>query len=184
MNRYLRPLVRILPSAEEDNLSPFDSNIACLCQSIEINNNKHVYRQSQVRKPIGSKVEWAECLLIIGTGCRVQVFSLILDSSVGLSAGIQSAGEQASENLGSNPAFSRGRHHFLFDSNIACLCQSIEINNNKHVYRQSQVRKPIGSKVEWAECLLIIGTACRVQVFSLILDSSVGLSAGIQSAGE
>ena len=27
------------------------------------------------------------------TGCRVQVFSLILDSSVGLSAGIQSAGE-------------------------------------------------------------------------------------------
>ena len=30
-------------SAEEDNLSPFDSNIACLCQSIEINNNKYVY---------------------------------------------------------------------------------------------------------------------------------------------
>ena len=93
VNRYLRPWVRILPSAEEDNLSPFDSNIACLCQSIEINNNKHVYRQSQVRKPTGSEVEWAECLLIIGTGCRVQVFSLILDSSVGLSAGIQSAGE-------------------------------------------------------------------------------------------
>ena len=37
--------VRILHSAEEDNLSPFDSNIACLCQSIEINNNKHVYRK-------------------------------------------------------------------------------------------------------------------------------------------
>ena len=93
--------------------TPFDSNIACLCQSIEINNNKYVYRQSQVRKPIGNKVEWAECLLIIGTGCRVQdrgakwaecsliigtgcrvqVFSLILDSSVGLSASIQSAGE-------------------------------------------------------------------------------------------
>ena len=82
-----------LTSAEEDNLSPLDSNIACLCQGIEINSNKHVYRQSQVRKPTGSEVEWAECLLIIGTGCRVQVFSLILDSSVGLSAGIQSAGE-------------------------------------------------------------------------------------------
>ena len=37
-----RPWVRILHSAEEDNLSPFDSNIACLCQSIEINNNKHI----------------------------------------------------------------------------------------------------------------------------------------------
>ena len=34
-------LVRILHPAEEDNLSPFDSKIACLCQSIEIN-NKHV----------------------------------------------------------------------------------------------------------------------------------------------
>ena len=31
--------VGILLSAEEDNLSPLDSNIACLCQSIEINNN-------------------------------------------------------------------------------------------------------------------------------------------------
>ena len=92
-NRCLRPWVRILHSAEEDNLSPFDSNTACLCKSIEINNNKHVYRQSQVRKPTGSEVEWAECLLIIGTGCRVQVFSLTLDSSVGLSASIQSAGE-------------------------------------------------------------------------------------------
>ena len=65
--------VRILPSAEEDNLFPLDSNIACLCQSIEINNNKHVYRQSQVRMPNGCGVEWAECSLIIGTGCRVQV---------------------------------------------------------------------------------------------------------------
>ena len=90
---YIIHMFKCYHVCEEDNLSPLDSNIACLCQSIEINNNKHVYRQSQVRKPIGSKVEWAECLLIMGTGCRVQVFSLILDSSVGLSAGIQSAGE-------------------------------------------------------------------------------------------
>ena len=67
--------VRILHSAEEDNLSPLDSNIACLWQSVEINNNKHVYRQSQVRKPNGSEVKWAECSLIIGTGCWVQVFA-------------------------------------------------------------------------------------------------------------
>ena len=38
----------------------------------------------------------------------VQVFSLILDSSVGLSASIQSAGELVSGAPGSNPAFSRG----------------------------------------------------------------------------
>ena len=110
----LRPRVQILHSAVEDNLSPFDLNIACLCQSIEINNNKHVYRQSQVRKPTGYGVKWAECSLIIGTGCRVKVFSLILDSSVGLSAGIQSAGDLVSETPGSNPAFSSGRQLVSF----------------------------------------------------------------------
>ena len=36
--------------------------------------NKHVYRQSQVRKSTDSGAKWAECSLIIGTGCRVQVF--------------------------------------------------------------------------------------------------------------
>ena len=52
-------------------------------------------RQRQVRMPSGSWVSWAECLLIMATGCRV--FSLILDSSFGLSAGIQSAGDWVSE---------------------------------------------------------------------------------------
>ena len=114
-NRCLRPCVRILHSVEEDNLSPFDSNIACLYQSIEIKNNKHVYHQSQARKPTGSEVEWAECMLIIKQAVEFKFFSLILDSSVGLSAGIHSAGEYVSETLGSNPAFSRGNDLFLFD---------------------------------------------------------------------
>ena len=35
--------VRILHSAEEDNMSPFDSKIASLCKSIEINNNIYIY---------------------------------------------------------------------------------------------------------------------------------------------
>ena len=77
-----------------------DSKIACLWQSIEMNDYKHVYRQSQVRKPTGSGVEWAECSLIIGTGYWVQDFSLILDSSVGLSTGIQSAGDSVPRDLG------------------------------------------------------------------------------------
>ena len=38
-------------------------------------------------------VKCGKCFWKEGTGCRVQVLSLILDSSVGLSAGIQSAGE-------------------------------------------------------------------------------------------
>ena len=131
------PWVRILLSAEEDNLSPFDSKIACLCQSIEINNNKYVYRQSQVRMSNGSGARWAECLLIIGTGCRVQVFSLILDSSVGLSAGIQSAGDWVSETPWVRILLSAEEDNLSpFDSKIACLCQSIEINNNKYIYHQ------------------------------------------------
>ena len=46
----LRPWVRILHSAEEDNVSPFDSNIVCLCQSIDINNNK--YNKRKLNKTI------------------------------------------------------------------------------------------------------------------------------------
>ena len=47
-----------------------------------INNNKHVYHQSQVRNPISSEVKWVECSRIIGTGCWVHVFawSLIAQS--------------------------------------------------------------------------------------------------------
>ena len=39
---------------------------------------------------------------------RFALFSLILDSSVGLSASIQSPGDLVSGTTGSNPAFSRG----------------------------------------------------------------------------
>ena len=83
----------------------------------------------------GSGVEWAECSLIIGMGCRVQVFSLILDSSVGFSAGIQPAGDSVPETLWVRILQSAEEDSLSpFDSKIACLCQSIEINNNKHVW--------------------------------------------------
>ena len=62
----------------------------------EINKSKHVYRKSQVQKLTDSEVKWAECSLIIGTGYQVKVFSLILDSSVGFWASIQSAGNLVS----------------------------------------------------------------------------------------
>ena len=82
----------LLHSAEEDNLSPFDSKNASLCQSIKINNSRRVYRQSQVRK----------------------VFNLLLVSSVGLSADIQSAGDSVRETLGPTSAFGRGRQSVSF----------------------------------------------------------------------
>ena len=57
-------------------------------------------------------------------------------------------------------------------------------NENDMSLWQSQVQKPNSSEVKWAEFSLTIGTGCWVQVFSLILDSSIGLLVGIQSAGE
>ena len=66
-NRCLRPWVRILHSAEENNLSPFDSNIVCLCQSIEINNNKHVYITH-----IFQLQPWTKVISMIKVKVRVQ----------------------------------------------------------------------------------------------------------------
>ena len=49
-----------------------------------------------------------------GWAVELQFSSLIHDSSVGLSAGIQFAGDLVSETLGSNPVFSRGRQLVSF----------------------------------------------------------------------
>ena len=118
-----------------------------------------------------------ECQMAVGSGglnacwsqgwaVEFKFFSLIRDSSVGLSAGIQSAGDWVSETLWVRILHSAEEDNLSpFDSKIACLCQSSEINNNKYVYRQSQVRMPNGSGLRWAECLLIVVTGCRVQLF-------------------
>ena len=93
-----------------------------------------IYLQSQVRKSTGSRVERAECSLIIGTGCRVQLF-------LAWSSLAQSVCQRAFSLLAiwclrpwvwilhSTKEDNLSR----FDSNIACLCQSTEINNTKHV---------------------------------------------------
>ena len=64
---------------------------------------------------------------------RMRLIILILDSSVGLSAGIQSAEDWVSETLWVRILHSAEEDNLSpFDSKIACLCQSIEINNNKY----------------------------------------------------
>ena len=133
--------MRCTASAEEDTLSPFDSNNVCLCQSIEINNNKHVYRQSQVRKPTGSGVEWTECSLTIGTGWW---FKFLAWSSIA-----QSVCQRAFRLLAiwCLRPWVRILHSAEednvspFDSNIVCLCQSIDICNNK--YNKTKLNKTI-----------------------------------------
>ena len=68
----------------------------------------------------------------------IQMFSLILDSSVGLSADNLSDRHLVPETLGPNPAFSRGRELVFFRFHITPCCQSIDNNTNKYVNRQSQ----------------------------------------------
>ena len=122
-------IYRYIP--EDDNLSPFDSNIARLCQSIEINNNKRISPEPVAKA--NWQWGWAECSLIIATGCRSffagssiaqsvcqRAFSLLSIWCLRPWVWILHSAEQ--DNL--SP----------FDSNIACLCQIIEINNNKHIY--------------------------------------------------
>ena len=73
----------------------------------------------------------------VGTGYWVQVFSLIPDSSVSLSAGIQSAEDSVSATLGSNPEFSRGRrivsfwirNHFPVANALKLPTTNIHLNN-------------------------------------------------------
>ena len=129
----LGPRVQILHSAEEHNLSPFDLNIACLCQSLEINNNKYVYRQPD------AKVNWQ----------WGQVGWMLADHRDGLSSSSFLTWSSIARSV-CQRAFSlltiwclgprvqilhSAEEHNLspFDLNIACLCQSIEINNNKYI---------------------------------------------------
>ena len=136
---------------QQKKTSPFDSKIACPCHSIEINTSKHVYHQSHVRMPNGSGVERADCSLIIGTGCFVKVFSLILDSSVGLSVAIESAGDSVPETLWVRLMHSAEEDNLSpFHPKIACLCQSIEINNTKHVCMHSLSPMPRWPQFPWA----------------------------------
>ena len=132
--RFAECEIFIIQSAGD--LLSWDHVSACLCQSIEIN-NKHVYRRSQVRKPTGSGVEWAGCSLMIGTGCRIQFlawssiaqsvcqrpFSLLKIWCLRPWVRILHSAEE--DNL--SP----------FDSNIACLCQSIEFTTNINVMREA-----------------------------------------------
>ena len=112
--------------------------------------------------PNGSGIEWTECLLIIGTGYRVKVFSLILNSSVGLSAGIQSAGDLVQETLWVQILHSAEEDNLSpFDLKIACLCQCIEINN-KHAHVQTLFQHTLTFHIKqhknhpfWTEVLII-----------------------------
>ena len=128
--------LRILHLTEED-VFPFQSeNRLPLHDHKKNNNSKHVYRQSQMRKPTGCEVKWAECSLIMRTVYRVSSFSLMLDGSVGLWGGFQSDGDFVSQTSQLRIRHSAEEDNLSpSDPKIACLSQSIKISE-KHVNRQ------------------------------------------------
>ena len=116
----------------------FDSKSLTCTRAYSKSNNKYVYRQSQGCSNSGSCIKRAECSLIIGEGCWVQLFSLILDSSVGFWAGIQSAGDWVSEMPCSNPGLTRGSQLVPFDSKSLLCARANSKSNKKCVIRNTE----------------------------------------------
>ena len=116
-------------------MSPFDSNIACLCQSIEIN-NKHVYRQSQVRKPT--------CFL-----------SIIMDKDNYISEGYQQLGNPSHYKKLDEPIFhSTGQkineilsdlhqQNFISSKQLLYLKPPLE-SRARRFYLLPKIHKPLG----------------------------------------
>ena len=103
--------------------------------------------------------------LIIGTGCWVQV--LAWSTIVGLSAGIQSAGDSVPMNFVQILHSAEEDNVFLsIWKSLACARASQLTTTNMYIAR-ARCESLNGSGVEWAKCSLIIGTGCWVQVFKL-----------------
>ena len=93
--RYVHTNICTYVCMTKTRLLSIRKSIACATASWLTTTSMYIYRQSQVRKPRGSEVKWAECSFIIGMGHRV--FSLTLDSLVDLWGDIQSADDLVSQ---------------------------------------------------------------------------------------
>ena len=122
----------------------------CVCLCIEINNNKHVYRQSQVRKPTDSGVEWAEFSLIIGTGYWVQAFLAWSSEAQSVCQRVFSLLEIRFQIPWVLILHSAEEDVSPFDYKFACLCQSIW---GKYVIHDVW---PCHINAYWLICLLIV----------------------------
>ena len=112
-------------------------------------------------------------------GLSSSSFSLILDSSVGLSASIQSAGELVFKSC----IQQRNKTCLLsIWISLACARASKLKTTNMYIARARCESQLTVGQVGWM--LADHRDGLSSSSFSLILDSSVGLSASIQSAGE
>ena len=134
-----------------------------------------MYIAIQVRKPNGSGIEWAECSLIIGTGCWVQVFNLILDSSVGLPAGIQSAGHSVPfQRPWFESCIQERKTTCLLSIRKSLACaKASKLRTTKMYTTTSRCESQPAMRVEWAECSLIMGRAIE---FKFLVWSSIAQS--------
>ena len=118
--------VPILHSTEEDNLVLFVSKWHFSVSEHYQNQTTNMYIASQGWTNSGSEVKWAECSLIIGTGCWAQVFAWSsIAQSVQVWVDIQTAGDLVSQTCNVRILHSA--------KEITSLCQST-IKNRKHTH--------------------------------------------------
>ena len=83
-----------------------------------------------------AKQQWSQVDRMLAhhrDGLSSSSFCLIVDNAVGLWVGIQSAGDLVSQTSQFRILHSPEAHNLSnFDSKIACRCQSIKINDNRH----------------------------------------------------
>ena len=110
------------------------------------NGTFHVYRTSTDNLYVAHNgaINGSVFILLVAIYIWVQVFSLILDSSVGLSASIQSAGDLVSGTPGSNPAFSRGTQLFSFRFEYR-----LPVPEHRNLQQQICISPEPGAKVNW-----------------------------------
>ena len=106
------------------------------------------YQNASAQPTVGSN--GLNARLSYGRAIEFKFLSLILDSSVGLSAGIQSAGDPVPETLVRISNSAEQDNLSPFDSKIACLCQNIAINNKKHtLYMCRQINNNYNNNVSF-----------------------------------
>ena len=112
-------------------LLSFRKLLAC-ARALKLTTTNMYITTVRCESQIGSEDKWAECSLIIGTGCWIQVFSLFLGLWVSIKWAF--SGHWICWRISvwdfptSNPAFRRGRQLVSFWFKNRPLCQSIEIN--------------------------------------------------------
>ena len=122
----------------------------------------------------------------VTTRCRNFVQNIWLRTTSNHSRGYSVCWRFGSRDLGFESCIQQREITCLLwiQKSLACARASKLTTTNMYIPRARSKIQPVVGSSGRAECSLIIGTGCWVQGFCLILDSSIGLWVGIQSASD